>query len=85
MFSLNFSKPKLDDSIIEKFVSQIIPVDNFRYRWDLNFLPNKTQSFVCKVEGRKNIPVKAKQHKSWGELSGGPKELENRNKKIMLE
>lgn len=52
--ALDFSKPKLDDSIIEKFVSQIIPVDNCRYRWDLNFLPNETQSLVCKVEGRKN-------------------------------
>ncbi|TGX96585.1 recombinase family protein [Hominisplanchenecus murintestinalis] len=51
---LDFSKPKLDDSIIDKFVSQIIPVDNCRYRWDLNFLPNETQSLVCKVEGRKN-------------------------------
>ena len=52
--ALDFSKPKLDDSIIDKFVSQIIPVDNCRYRWDLNFLPNETQSLVCKVEGRKN-------------------------------
>lgn len=52
--ALDFSKPKLDDSVIEKFVSQIIPVDNCRYRWDLNFLPNETQSLVCKVEGRKN-------------------------------
>ena len=52
--TLDFSNPKLDDSIIDKFVSQIIPVDNCRYRWDLNFLPNETQSLVCKVEGRKN-------------------------------
>ena len=51
---LDFSTPRLDDSIIDKFVSQIIPVDNCRYRWDLNFLPNDTQSLVCKVEGRKN-------------------------------
>lgn len=52
--ALDFFKPKLDDGIIDKFVSQIIPVDNCRYRWDLNFLPNETQSLVCKVEGRKN-------------------------------
>lgn len=51
---LDFSKSKIDDSIIDKFVSQIIPVDNCRYRWDLNFLPNGTQSISCKVEGRKN-------------------------------
>ena len=52
--TLDFSTHKLDDSIIDKFVSQIIPVDNCRYRWDLNFLPNETQSLVCRIEGRKN-------------------------------
>lgn len=52
--TLDFSTYKLDDSIIDKFVSQIIPVDNCRYRWDLNFLPNETQSLVCRIEGRKN-------------------------------
>lgn len=31
------------------------------------------------------VPAKAEQHKSWGELSGYRKELENRNKKIILE
>ena len=51
---LDFSKPKLDDSIVDKFVAQIIPVDNCRYRWDLNFLPDETQSLICSVEGRKN-------------------------------
>lgn len=29
------------------------------------------------------IPAKAKQHKSWGELSGYRKELEDRNKRII--
>lgn len=52
--ALDFSKPKIDESVIEKFVSQIVPVDNCRYRWDLNFLPSGTQSLMCKVEGRKN-------------------------------
>ena len=31
------------------------------------------------------IPAKTKQHKSWGELSGYRKELQNRNKKIISE
>lgn len=31
------------------------------------------------------IPAKTGQHKSWGELSGCRKELENRNKKIISE
>ena len=30
------------------------------------------------------IPAKAEQHKSWGELSGCRKELEERNKKIIV-
>lgn len=51
---LDFSKPKIDESIVDKFVSQIIPIDNCRYRWDLNFLPDNTQSLYCRVEGRKN-------------------------------
>ena len=29
------------------------------------------------------IPAKTKEHKSWGELSGYRKELEDRNKKIV--
>ena len=31
------------------------------------------------------IPAKTEQHKSWGELSGYRKELEDRNKKIILD
>jgi len=29
-------------------------VDNNRYRWDMNFLPNETQTVICKIDGKKN-------------------------------
>lgn len=48
---------------------------------------------VCLVEelqkyiqaGYLYIPAKAEHHKSWGEVSGYRKELDNRNKKIISE
>ena len=53
---LDFSKGKVDESIIEKFVTRITPIDNGHYRWDLNFSPNKKQAIIGCVEGRKNNP-----------------------------
>ena len=50
---LDFSGPSIDSSIIDKFVCRITPVDNGRYRWDLNFAPNKKQAIIGAVEGRK--------------------------------
>lgn len=53
---LDFSKGKVDESIIEKFVTRITPIDNGHYRWDLNFSQNKKQAIIGCVEGRKNNP-----------------------------
>ena len=53
---LDFSNGKIDDRIIEKFVTRITPIDNGHYRWDLNFSPNKKQAIIGCVEGRKNKP-----------------------------
>lgn len=50
---LDFSGPSIDSSIIDKFVCRITPVDNGRYRWDLNFAPNKKQAIIGAVKGRK--------------------------------
>lgn len=50
---LDFSKPKIDESVIDKFVSRITPVDNGHYRWDLNFTPNSKQAIIGRIEGRK--------------------------------
>ncbi len=50
---IDFSGPKIDENIIEKFVSRITPIDNGHYRWDLNFTQNKKQAIIGSVEGRK--------------------------------
>ena len=50
---LDFSGPSIDESIIEKFVCRITPIDNVHYRWDLNFAPNRKQAIIGAIEGRK--------------------------------
>lgn len=50
---IDFSGPKIDENIIEKFVSRITPIDNGHYRWDLNFTQNKKQAIIGCIEGRK--------------------------------
>ena len=51
---IDFSGSKIDESIIEKFVSRITPIDNGHYRWDLNFTQNKKQAIIGCIEGRKD-------------------------------
>lgn len=58
---LDFSKPKISESVIDKFVCRITPVDNGHYGWDLNFAPNSKQAIIGYVEGRKgkaNVEIK---------------------------
>lgn len=50
---LDFSKPKISESVIDKFVSRITPIDNGHYRWDLNFAPGPKQAIIGCIEGRK--------------------------------
>ncbi len=50
---IDFSGSQINESIIEKFVSRITPIDNGHYRWDLNFTPNAKQAVIGFVEGRK--------------------------------
>ncbi len=50
---IDFSGPKIGESIIEKFVSRITPIDNGHYRWDLNFTQGRKQAIIGYVEGRK--------------------------------
>lgn len=54
---LDFTDGKIDEKVIEKFVSRITPIDNYHYRWDLNFMPGKKQAIIGRVEGRKNNPT----------------------------
>ena len=50
---LDFSTPQISESVIDKFVSRITPVDNGHYRWDLNFAPGPKQAVIGRIEGRK--------------------------------
>lgn len=50
---IDFSGIKINDSIIDKFVCRITPIDNGHYRWDLNFAPGKKQAIIGSVTGRK--------------------------------
>lgn len=47
---LDFSKPTINESVIDKFVARITPADNGHYRWDLNFAPspNKLSSVILR-------------------------------------
>ena len=54
---IDFSGPKIDENIIEKFVSRITPIDNGHYRWDLNFTQNKKQAVIGCIEGRKGKAI----------------------------
>lgn len=48
-----FTRCLASETIIEKFVSRITPIDNGHYRWDLNFTQNKKQAIIGYIEGRK--------------------------------
>ncbi len=50
---IDFSGSKIDERIIEKFVTRITPIDNGRYRWDLNFAPGQKQAIIGCIDGRK--------------------------------
>ena len=51
---IDFSKTKIDESIIDKFVTRVVPLNNGQYRWDMNFSSSEMQAVVCSIEGRKN-------------------------------
>jgi hypothetical protein len=50
---IDFSKPQISQDIIGKLVSNVTPLDNCKFRWDMNFLPNELHSISCSIEGRK--------------------------------
>jgi len=43
---VEFYGAKMDQSIIEKFICRITPINNGCYRWDLNFAPGKKQPII---------------------------------------
>lgn len=50
---LDFSGPKIDEHIIDKFVCRVTPIENGRFRWNLNFAPGHRQAIIGAVHGRK--------------------------------
>lgn len=54
---VDFSQPKIDNSIIDKFIAKIIPQGNNRFAWFVNLSSLKTEEIDMAVEGRKNNPT----------------------------
>ncbi len=54
---LDFSSPKMDDNIVDKFVARIIPQGNNRFEWFVNLSALESQRIDMVVEGRKNQPT----------------------------
>lgn len=54
---VDFSQPKIDNSIIGKFIAKIIPQGNNRFAWFVNLSSLKTEEIDMAVEGRKTNPT----------------------------
>lgn len=51
---INFSKPKVDNDVVDKFISRITPLGNNRFAWFVNMSGISTEEVVMIIEGRKN-------------------------------
>lgn len=51
---LDFSKPTVDNELVDKFIAKIIPQGNNRFSWFVNLSSLKTEELDIVVEGRKN-------------------------------
>ena len=50
---VDISAPKIDDKLIERFVEVVTPIENYSYRWKLNFgekVSRKDRTDLCKIE-----------------------------------
>lgn len=50
---LDFSKPIVDNELVDKFIAKIIPQGNNRFTWFVNLSSLKTEELDIVVEGRK--------------------------------
>lgn len=48
------SKPKVDNDVVDKFISQIIPLGNNRFAWFVNVSGASRREVNMVIEGRKN-------------------------------
>lgn len=51
---IDFSKPKIDNEIVDKFISRITPLGNNRFAWFVNVSGASTKEIDMMIEGRKN-------------------------------
>lgn len=51
---IDFSKPKIDSNVIDKFIARIIPMGNNRFAWFVNVSGASTEEVNMVVEGRMN-------------------------------
>lgn len=51
---IDISKPIVDNGLVDKFISRIIPMGNNHYKWFVNLSNLKTEEIDMAVEGRKN-------------------------------
>lgn len=54
---LDFSKPTVDNELVDKFIAKIIPQGNNRFTWFVNLSALKTEEIDMVVEGRKTNPT----------------------------
>lgn len=49
---VDISSPKIDDNLIDRFVEVVTPVENYSYRWKLNFgekVERKDRTNLCEI------------------------------------
>ena len=51
---IDFSKPKIDNEIVDKFISRITPLGDNRFAWFVNVSGASTEEIDMMIEGRKN-------------------------------
>lgn len=54
---IDFSKPKLDNEVVDKFIARIVPKGDNRFTWFVNLSSLKTEEIDMMVEGRRNNPT----------------------------
>ena len=54
---IDFSKPKVDNDIVDKFIARIIPQGNNRFTWFVNVSGRSTEEVDMIIEGRKNHAI----------------------------
>lgn len=54
---IDFSKPKADNDVVDKFIARIIPQGNNRFTWFINVSGRSTEEVDMFIEGRKNHAI----------------------------